>query len=335
MLMDKEEILKTIYDAKLRTITTVATIALTALGAGFIVITIYSGFTLKSERELLKDLEKQVQSKSAEQVSIVKALEEQIKNRMDENTGSIKALEQRAQAKSDEQVRRVDLAILKTQKAPKVVALIRSGVALHGNIVKAHIMRRGEQDIMMFTIILKNEGTATSDPLFLKWYSREPFKSKNAAASSDEPGYDYENHTDPNNPSQFPPNAIKVLPPQATMTFNVEGPMERIDRNRRICPMALKIYYGTETPYRAEFSLEIKELGSGFGNSVLTWTSLFDRQMPWPVGLGSISQEHCTMSSAEGIEGRGSFLTKKTGRDSLPISRTTRTGTPSTFMPMH
>lgn len=257
--MDKEEILKTIYDAKIRIITTVATIALTALGAGFVVITIYSGFTLKWERDLLKDLEKQVLSKSGEQVSIVKGLEGQINNRLDEYARSIKALEQGVQAKSDEQVRRVDLAILKTQRAPKVVAFIRSGVPLHGNTVKARIMHRGEQDIMAFTIILKNEGTATSDPLFLKWYGREPFKPRNAVGSSDEPGYDYENHTDPNNPSQFPRDVLKVLPAQASMTFNVEGPMERIDRNRKMCPMALKIYYGTETPYRAEFSLEITD----------------------------------------------------------------------------
>ncbi len=79
----------------------------------------------------------------------------------------------------------------------------------------------------------------------------------------------------------------------------------------------------------------VRRLGSGFGNSVLIWASSFDKQRTWPVSLGSISQEHCIMSSPEGIEDRGSFLTKKTRRDSLPISWNTRTDTPSTFMPTH
>lgn len=257
--MDKEEILRTIYDAKLRIITTVATIALTALGAGFVGITIFSGITLNSERTRLENLEKQVQLKGAEQVSTVKGLEGQITNRLEEYRRSIKTLEQGVQAKSDEQVRRVDMVILKTQKVPRVVALVRSGITLPGNTLKARIMRQGGQDSMVFAIILKNEGTATSDPLFLKWYFREPLRTRNVVASSDEPGYDYELIGDSQNPSAFPPDLPKVLPAQATMTYRVVAPMERLDRNTKTFPMALKIYYGAETPYRAEFSAEIQD----------------------------------------------------------------------------
>lgn len=261
--MDKEEILKTIYDAKLRTITTVATIALTALGAGFVGITIFSGVTLNSERARLEHLEKQVQLKATEQVSIVKGLEGQITNRLDEYRRSIKTLEQGVQAKSDEQARRVDMAILKTQKMSKVVALVRSGITLPGNTLKARIMRQGGQDSLLFVVILKNEGTATSDPLFFKWYFREPLRPRpSLVASSDESGYDYEMIADSQNPSAFPPDLPKVLPAQATMTYKVVAPMERIDLNTlntKTFPMALKIFYGAETPYRAEFSTEIQD----------------------------------------------------------------------------
>jgi hypothetical protein len=256
--MDKEEILRTIYEAKLKIITIVTTTALTALGIGFVGITIFSVVTLKSEREFLKDLENQIKSKADEQVSLVKGLEGQISNKLEENTRSIKTLEQGVQEKADYQTQRIDMAILKMQKAPKVVALVRSGVPLHENIVKGRIIKRGGQEILLFNIIFKNEGTSPSDPLFVKWYTREPLKPKDSSPSSDEPGYDFENVSDPENPKSFP-NTSKVLPAQVSYSFKVESAIERIDHNTKTHKIVLKIYYGADNPYRATFSLEIED----------------------------------------------------------------------------
>jgi hypothetical protein len=87
---------------------------------------------------------------------------------------------------------------------------------------------------------------------------------------------------------------------------------------------------------RIQFSgalYHVGSLGSGFGNSVLTLATGFDKELLWLASLGFIFQGPCIMSSAEGIEGRGSFLMRETSRCSLPMSPSTRRDMDFSFMP--
>ncbi len=209
-----------LVDLRVKIVFWVATIALTALGAGIVGITIFAGITLNSEKQVLRDMEKEVRS----------ALEKQ--------------------------VNRIDSALQRVEAKPDVMALSRIGEPLDKKIVKATYIGNKIQ----FTIIIKNTGNKQTDPLFIKWYTREPIKlGDQPAKSSDEPDYDYESISDPYNPSHFPTTMSKILPAQASITFNVEGKVTGIDRTRKSWPVLVKIYYGGEKAFRAAFAVEIPE----------------------------------------------------------------------------
>lgn len=219
---DKRPESNTLVDLRVKIVFWVATIALTALGAGIVGITIFAGITLNSEKQVLRDMEKEVRS----------------------------AL--------DIQVKRIDSALQRVEAKPDVIALSLTGEPLDRKIVKATYIGAGNK--IQFTIILKNTGNKQTDPLFIKWYTREPIKlGDQPAKSSDEPDYDYESISDPYNPSHFPTTMSKILPAQASITFNIEGKVTGIDRTRKSWPVLVKIYYGGEKAFRAAFAVEISE----------------------------------------------------------------------------
>lgn len=196
----------------------VATIALTALGAGIIGIAIFVGVTLNSEKQILRDTEKEVRS-------------------------TLK-----------EHIQRIDLALQRVETKPDLVALSRIGEPLDGKTIKSTYI--GSNRIQL-TIILKNIGNRATDPIFIKWYTRDPIKlGEEPAKSSDEPDYDYEAITDPNNPSQMPTTITKILPAQASITYNVNGKISGIDKSHKKWPILVKIYYGGDKPFRAAFTVE-------------------------------------------------------------------------------
>lgn len=199
----------------------IASIALTALGAGIVGIVLFAGITLNSEKQIVRDMEKEVRSTLKEQIQ------------------KIESVLQKAEAK------------------PDLVTLSRMGEPLDGKTIKARYI---ESNKVQFTIILKNIGNRTTEPLFIKWYTREPIKlGEQPAKSTDEPDYDYESFTDPSNPSQFPATLSKILPAQASMTYDVGGKVSGIDKAHKKWPILVKIYYGGEKACRATFAVELPD----------------------------------------------------------------------------
>jgi hypothetical protein len=76
-----------------------------------------------------------------------------------------------------------------------------------------------------------------------------------------------------------------------------------------------------------------KTMGSGNGNSVLTYEGIFDKELSWHANLESIFRGLCIMSSQEETEGRVSFRMRRTSSSSLPIFRIAKTDSLSFFMP--
>lgn len=208
-------------DSTLETVKWVATIALTAMGAGIVALALFAGLSLNAEKSSLR------------------VLEENVKHRM------------------DEQIQRVDVALSRVERKPEVVLLSRRGEPLNGKTIEAILTRTGSGLDLRFTLILKNVGTATTDPLFIKWYSKKPLiLSRTAAVSSDEANYDYEGITDP---KDFPEDVSRVLPAQASFTFNIKCLASGIKQEPAKYPILLKIYYGSTSPHVSEFFIEVTD----------------------------------------------------------------------------
>lgn len=210
---------KNIYQTSIETIKFIASVALTALGVGFVGITIFSGITLNSER------------------------------------GSIEELRIETNIAIQEQISRLESSILNIEKIPNVEAFSEIGKPLNGQVIQGTMFKGSNNNQVNFSIILKNTGNGRSDPLFVKIYTREPLKlGSNRGKSSDEPNYDYENVTDSTAKGQGEMHP-SILPAGASTYYDMSAEYNGTMEKGTKYPILLKVYSGTQKPHVSNFEL--------------------------------------------------------------------------------
>ena len=189
----------------------IPSIAISALAAMFIALTIFSGVRLEKEAKRLHDLEENL-------------------------------------------TKRVETALGKAAREPKVAPLRAIGVDLEGETIDA-VYGAFEEGTMRiaFRLMLKNDGTKASDPLFLKFYSTKPLNLQ--SPSSDETAFDYEQYFPP---EKFP-IAGGVLPSGASVSLQVNLKVEAFEPLEDAYPMLAKVYDGRSLPSRAQFRIRFKK----------------------------------------------------------------------------
>jgi hypothetical protein len=90
-------------------------------------------------------------------------------------------------------------------------------------------------------------------------YSKEPLVIGSGTKSSDEPNYDYETFSNRDNPKDIPPNGVRMLPAQASITFDIKGIVSGIKQVTATYPMLIKIYDGSTSPHISKFFVKVSK----------------------------------------------------------------------------
>ena len=215
-------------DSTLETVKWIATISISAMGAGIVALTLFAGLSLNSEKKSLQALEEK----------LIKTMEKQID--------------------------RVDSALSQIEEKPNVIAFSKLGKPLNGNSIKVTPQLKKGKLHLTYRIILKNTGNGSSGPLFVKFYTNKPLTpGSDSSPSSDEAKYDYEAFSDGSYSGDQTRGSI--IPAQASFTYKCAVQVENFElfmkSNKELLrhPVLLKLYYGSDTPSFAEYFLEINK----------------------------------------------------------------------------
>lgn len=154
-----------------------------------------------------------------------------------------------------ELVERVNTALGHIEKEPEVELLSEIGAPIEGSTLPAAIKDISDGNVEIgFSFTIKNKGNKSTDPMFLKFYFREPMLlALSEKGTSDEKDYDSE--------ALFEPERIVnngIFPAGLSSRLKVAFALKGFKPEHIPYPVLVKVYYGGEKHFAAKFLIELK-----------------------------------------------------------------------------
>ena len=141
-------------------------------------------------------------------------------------------------------------------RTPDVVLLSDIDEPLEGHTLVAKTLpatKEGQEFRLELSIIFKNQGEATTEPLFAKFYTTDDLSF--GGKSSDEKDFTCE--------VCFPPKKLSfepaILPAGFSVTLKAGFNIKNYNKHFEKFPMLIKVYFGGDYPAQANFFVEIPE----------------------------------------------------------------------------
>lgn len=207
-------------DKRSKAITVLATIALSAMGAMFIGLTVFAGLNLGSEMNRIANFRKEIKDDIAD-------FRKELKNDINEFIG-------------------------KSDKKPIIELFASIDSPLEDNTlpIVTRVKEKGKIVHAYFSIILKNKGEVTAKIEAVKFYLKKPIILK--SKSTDEKEYDSEDYMEAEDLFTF-------LPAGASRGITYWMDFKQIGIPLTMHPVLVKVYYGEKKPVTYKFNIKFPE----------------------------------------------------------------------------